>query len=111
MPSGRVISLPSRLTIQALDEAPSVTWPCASTSQASRAPCSRAACLASTFGSSATDLMSTRCQRMIGHGDDGDAVGRQLFKPGEIVAARGHHHGRRRISRRKRKIAPRHAAA
>ena len=43
-----------------------MTEPVPSTNQASRAPCSRAACLASTFGSSDTDLMSTRSQRLSG---------------------------------------------
>ena len=64
--AGRVTTVPSRVTIQALDEEPSVTQPSASTNQASRAPCSRAACLASTLGSSDTDLMSTRAQRFSG---------------------------------------------
>ena len=40
--------------------------PSLATNQASRAPCSRAACLASTFGRSAIDLMSTRSQRLSG---------------------------------------------
>ena len=47
----RVTSAPSAVTIQALVDAPSVTNPARSTNQASNAPASRAACLASTFGS------------------------------------------------------------
>ena len=64
--AGRVTTLPSAVTIQAFEDEPSVTSPWASTNQASRAPCSRAACLASTLGSSDTDLMSTRAQRFSG---------------------------------------------
>src|SRR5262249_24822888 len=62
----RVTSSPPLVTIQALVEAPSVTWPLPSTSHASYAPLSRAACLASTLGSSATVLMSQRPHRMSG---------------------------------------------
>ena len=46
----------------------------------------------------------------IGHGDDGDALFRQLLEPRAIVAARGHDQGRLRVRRRKWKIAPRDAA-
>ena len=67
------------VTIQAFEEAPSVTKPLRSTNQASRAPCSRAACLASTLGSSDTDLMSTRAQRDVRHGDDRDALAAPTF--------------------------------
>ena len=63
----RVMTLPSRVTIQAFDDEPSVTWPLLSTNQASLAPCSRAACLASTLGNSAVVLMSTRGQRFSGN--------------------------------------------
>jgi threonine dehydratase len=52
--------------IHAFDDPPSVMRPWLSTSHASRAPCSRAACFASTFGNNETDLMSTRFQRMSG---------------------------------------------
>src|SRR5689334_8551728 len=48
------------------DAEPSVTKPPLSTNQASRAPCSFAICFASTLGSSDTDLMSTRAQRLSG---------------------------------------------
>src|SRR4029079_15736349 len=64
--AGRVMILLSAVTIQALDEEPSVTKPPLSTNQASRAPCSFATCLASTFGRSDTDLMSTPGQRLSG---------------------------------------------
>src|SRR5205085_6295553 len=62
----RVTTVPFLVTIQAFDDEPSVTKPCLSTNQASRAPCSRAACLASTLGNSDTDLISTRSQRVSG---------------------------------------------
>ena len=62
--AGDDLALP--VTIQALLDDPSVTRPSRSTNQASRAPCSRAACLASTLGRSETDLMSTRAQRLSG---------------------------------------------
>src|SRR6478735_585254 len=64
--AGRVTTLPPLVTIQALLDDPSVTWPSWSTNQASLAPRSRAACLASTLGSSEIDLMSTRCHRLSG---------------------------------------------
>ena len=54
------------VTIHTLVDAPSVTRPSRSTRIASSAPASRAACLASTLGSSATDLMSQRAQRWSG---------------------------------------------
>src|SRR5205085_6012182 len=62
----RVTTVPFLVTIHAFDDEPSVTKPCLSTNQASWAPCSRAACLASTLGNSDTDLMSTRAQRVSG---------------------------------------------
>ena len=62
----RVMSRPSRSTIQAFEEAPSVTWPLSSTNQASFAPSPRAASLASEAGSSITVLMSQRAQRVSG---------------------------------------------
>ena len=46
----------------------------------------------------------------VGHGDDGNALRREVFKPGEIVAARGDHQRRLGAGRRKSKIAPRDAA-
>src|SRR5262249_56428265 len=61
--AGRVRTSPSAVTIQAFDDAPSVIKPRASTNQASRAPASRAACFAKTFGSRDTDLISGRAQR------------------------------------------------
>ncbi len=57
---------PSASTIQALDEAPSVTRPSSSTNQASAAPAWRAACFANTLGSRAMLLMSQRPQRFSG---------------------------------------------
>jgi hypothetical protein len=51
--------------MKALDEPPSVTKP-SSTSQASCAPASFAACLARTCASRLSDLMSRRCQRRSG---------------------------------------------
>ena len=59
----RVRSTPSLSTIQTLVAAPSVTIPSASSRIASIAPCSLAAWRASTFGRSATLLMSQRAQR------------------------------------------------
>src|SRR5215471_3454531 len=60
----RVTTSSSAVTIQAFDDAPSVTKPWASMNQASRAPASRAVCFANTFGSSDIDLMSGRAQRL-----------------------------------------------
>ncbi len=57
--AGRVTTLPPIVTIQALLDEPSVTWPSASTNQASFAHCSQATCLARTLGNSEIDLMST----------------------------------------------------
>jgi hypothetical protein len=64
--AGRVTIMPSFVTIHALLDDPSVTKPSRSTNHASFAPLSRAACRASTFGSSAVVLMSTRSQRLSG---------------------------------------------
>ena len=108
--AGRVITLPSAVTIQAFDEAPSVTKPSWSTNQASRAPCSRAACLASTLGSSATDLMSTRAQRLSGTVMTATPFAASRSPRDGSMAARGDDDAGRRIRRRKRMIAPRHAA-
>ena len=69
----RVTRAPSGVTIQALVDAPSVTKPARSTNQASNAPASRADCLASTFGSSCSDLMSGCAQRCLRERDHGDS--------------------------------------
>jgi hypothetical protein len=62
----RVRRRPSASTIQALDDAPSVTRPRSSTNQASPAPASLACCLAMALGSRPTLLMSQRPQRFSG---------------------------------------------
>ncbi|CFP52939.1 Uncharacterised protein [Bordetella pertussis] len=64
--SGRTTISPAALTSSTLDDEPSVTTPCASTITASKAPRACAACLASTWASSDTLLMSRRCQRRSG---------------------------------------------
>ena len=61
----RVTSTSSWVRMKADDDPPSVTLP-SSIIQASPAPASAAACLASTCASSATLLMSRRAQRMSG---------------------------------------------
>ena len=66
--------LPPAVTIQALAEAASVTKPSPSTNQASRAPCSIAACRASTFGSSPIGLDVDAAPAVVRHADDGDAL-------------------------------------
>ena len=63
-----MITVPSASTIQALVEAPSVTKPSRSTSQASKAPALRAACLARRLGRSCTVLMSQPPPAHIGLG-------------------------------------------
>ena len=73
----RVTTVPSLVTIQALAEAPSVTAPSLSTNQASRAPCSIAACRASTLGNSADRLDVDAAPAVIRHADDGDALWRR----------------------------------
>ena len=108
--AARVTTAPSRVTIQALVEEPSVTKPFASTNQASLAPASRAACLASTFGSSPTDLMSTRSQRLSGTEMTGMPSCGALLDLLDVEILRRDDDARQRARRRKRVVAPRDAA-
>ena len=90
---------PSRSTIQALEEAPSVTWPLSSTNQASLRPFPRAASLASEAGSSITVLMSQRAQRMSGMVLMAMPVGRgRLGRAGDALARQADD-GRRHVGR------------
>ncbi len=88
-----------------------MTKPSLSTNQASRAPCSIAACRASTFGNSPMVLMSTRPQRL-----SGTLMTAMPFSARGLVArsvqrARRHDEARRHRHRRESVVAPRHAAA